>query len=313
LISRILTALRSEGILESDRTTEYLWAFVFRARVTILLSSRARRSLMYAIKMSDRRDFAPAYERMARAYRFLPEAVPEPLRLLRLGSHQLLVARGHHVHILENGLTPNDTERREILATVLEVLARLHGQTVERHERVDSEEFRGFLRTEIDAFEAAYGNPTLVGRLRAHCEALMERYPDLSFPVTAQHGDLAMANVGLLGGDPHEVMILDWDDYSEVSLPVYDLFTFVWSFVGQYFGDLYTSPERLRFVRDEMERYCATLGIPFGFAADLYPICITLYAKLQRRVAAGRRILGEDHAIEELTRYFDRTRNTILD
>lgn len=303
MIQTVVAALSRAGLLSSADPDAYRAIFVFRARVTVLLYDRRRLTPLYAVKISREETLSASFARMKRIYNMLPKAIPEPIGLLNVDTWQLQVTKAWHLDMLEHGLRPGARTRSTILEKVLTTLADLQGRSIAGQVEIDAS-FRDLVVSEISDFVRSYGDPELGEQLEAHTDRLLNTHAGAVLPVVPQHGDLTMINVGLVEGKPDRVMILDWDDYGELTLAPYDALTFVWSFVNQYFSGLYRMDRRCDFVSVIFSDYCRSMGISSRLAADLFPISIMLYAKLQRRVAEGRRIHGEEIAIAELRRYF---------
>ncbi len=137
----------------------------------------------------------------------------------------------------------------------------------------------------------------------------MERFFGKTIPVIPQHGDLVFYNIGLREGDIDKAIIIDWDAYGAVDLPMYDLFLFLRSFMNFFEKSLYTKSDLGKFVHDEFLLFCNAFGMDAHLTAEFYPICILLYSRL--RAGTGVRT-GQINALNDMRNFFNRRNHFFL-
>lgn len=105
------------------------------------------------------------------------------------------------------------------------------------------------------------------------------------FPVEeiSQHGDLYFDNILAKG---RRVYFLDWEDFGEIKLPGYDLFSLVFDVCGLQDGAVAQLEELIDSVAGKTVNYFRKLGIPSGVVEAL--ISFTLVQQYHRSWTLGR-------------------------
>jgi hypothetical protein len=181
-----------------------------------------------------------------------------------MGNHNALVTRAYDLELLINKRNFAMANRRKLLKKIFETITELQLRTGNGAGTFD----------------------------RTYCEEKI--FPRLDL--------LVFYNIGLREGNIEKAIIIDWDLYGAVDLPMYDLFLFLRSFMNFFEGSLYAKSDLGRFVHDGFLQYCNTFGLDARFTVELYPVCILLYSKL--RAGTGVRI-GQANALNELRNFFN--------
>jgi hypothetical protein len=311
VLTAILTRLHGDGLVPSSDVGDYAYTVVFRARITVILFTKRTCRPLYAIKISPRHDLESAFQHMKEVYRRTPDVVPEPLGLLTLGNHQLLVTRAYVLTSLEHAFSLHRRNKSLVFNTVLKTLLELNQQSVVSDETFDDVFRQQKLLSLVTEFLQAYGEDEMRQFLHQHIDR-MQRYSGSHLPAVPQHGDLTAVNIALINQRSDRVLFLDWDDYATISIPVYDTLTFIRSFVSHHYGSMYSPNKRLCFIKEAFSEFCENIGVKYDLAVDLYPICLILYARLRTPRAAATLGVAGVKAMTELRRFFEERERFIL-
>ena len=153
-----------------------------------------------------------------------------------------------------------------------------------------------YIAAPLDRFQAQFGRDALPARTREHLLARARAHLDLPISLTAEHGDLWLANLLLppKGG----IYVIDWEYFQPTALPGFDLLLFSTTYAlelpSRPFGwmrpdvalyDAYCRPNWLTpHMARLLRRGCAATGLPRTLLPVLLPV---MMARMALRRAGG--------------------------
>lgn len=250
------------ALAPSDRLPPF-WA---RMSGNLVLLVYPEDSPFYLVKVGIRTSLDREFRGLAIAHTAMPRNVPRPLGLTTHGSFQVLVTLGvHHVQfalrqgrggfrMLEDGM--------DALLTA--------GLSHFRASPSDSGvEVQDALREASDASGWA--------GWRAYWDHIRPLIAPL--PRILQHGDLAVTNIAVAGD---ELVFFDWEDFGLVDVIGFDLAVILLSI-----NDFDATRLHARLAAPTAEaalarRGCARLDMPINLFLELFPVYLSLFAKVKR-------------------------------
>jgi thiamine kinase-like enzyme len=111
-------------------------------------------------------------------------------------------------------------------------------------------------------------------------------------PLIWQHGDFHFANIFI---DGEKMKLLDWENFGEIELPMYDLFTFLSSRAGAELS----ADEFVRKFKKELENYATTFSVDRSLFEPFYKMHVILnyVKKIPLYESNDYRILGSEEII----------------
>ena len=275
-----------------------------------LYSKKEKKNILF-IKISDLRDFETIFNKMKIVYDKLPKVVPKPIIFFRLGKHQVLVTKTYDIELLTNKYNFNLRKRIMLLHSVIDNIKDLHLKTRDGHLVFD----KGFclknILPKVDGFFKRWKEKRLCEQFKLHMNKLSDYY-GLVIPSIPQHGDLVMSNTGMIDNKLDKIIFVDWDSYSEIKLPMYDILIFLKSFAECYYSSMYVDNKYISFIiNGVLTNYCDSFELDRNFVIELYPICLLLYALLRSKVDIGV-VMGQENAVIEMKRFFGNREKFIL-
>lgn len=142
------------------------------------------------------------YVSLQKAYHVLPEYIPYPHGLYQCGSHQLMITQGICHQPMIRGR--KDLTRQE-QTNLYSFFSRCHTYF----------QLSVPLNSMLELFE----------HTTPYIQSILPEI--LSYPGIAQHGDLALTNIGI---NKAGLVVFDWEDFGSVTFPLYDMTVFLCSF-----------------------------------------------------------------------------------
>ena len=228
---------------------------------------------------------AREFENLRAVRRAVPEVAPLPLFLDRVGGYGVLGMKAVH-----GGGVSGWAECRDRLPAVVDLLVRVHGALREMDGRED-----GLRRSVEDALQCLAGHKqdlrTWAAAARVS-EEVMAAVEKGRLPLIPQHGDFYLRNILFRG---REVFVIDWEDFGEVCVPGYDLFSLFLDFfvpwkaggTDRFFGDARLA----EVLRTATRAYFKALEVPLDLAGALLGFTVIrrfTYSEQMGRSASGR-------------------------
>ncbi|MBU1102654.1 aminoglycoside phosphotransferase family protein [Patescibacteria group bacterium] len=152
------------------------------------------------------------------------------------------------------------------LCKILELISLIHHRfalgEIEIDDSFIDEHISGPVNNFLDFYN--FRGTVLEGKATGIIEEF-QKNKGLKIPLILQHGDFHFANIFKEG---KKIKILDWENFAEISLPMYDLFTFLSSLRGE---DLPTD-EFLHLNGEEIKEYSEEFNIDEKLIKPIYQI-----------------------------------------
>lgn len=311
MIGSILKILKAKDIIKTSNLSDYEYYFNNRANINLFLYSNEEKKSLFFIKISNLRDLKITFDNMKIVYDKLPQIVPEPICFFKLNKYQVLVTKSYDIDLLTSKSYFNIKKRKMLLQNVVDNIKNLQSKTIEGKLKFDEEFCSKTILPKVDSFFKRWKEERLLQQeFKLYIRKLTDYY-GMIIPSIPQHGDLAMINTGLIEGKIDKIIFFDWDSYSELKLPIYDLLIFLRSFVSYYNESMYGDSKLNIFFNNIFTDYCNNFGLDRDFAIDLYPICLLLYGSLRFGVDTGI-VAGQKKAIIDMKQFFANRNNFIL-
>jgi aminoglycoside phosphotransferase (APT) family kinase protein len=206
------------------------------------------------------------FKNLVQVHQSAPAWVPKPLHFGAVGEYWALWMEGVPGSSFSggNGNTPR------VLRSLVEMLVSLH-RAVRNSGGSDPGRYQRMVVEPLDTV-ARFGTSASVRMGCANLAAESSAEWLNSLPVIPQHGDLCLGNLFLEGDRWY---VLDWESFSVIDLPFYDLLTLLYSMLRQS-GE---SPDRwdpalVKQVPGLIERYAAGLGLSRADVSRLLPLAL---------------------------------------
>lgn len=199
-ITQILFFLKNLGLLSSPQNCS--WQIRLTAPHCYSFLIYSDRLNFYQVKFKSNGSLLSEYVSLKLAYAAFPDQVPYPYDLHHIDGDDMLITKGISHKPMERNR--NDISSKE-----------------QRHL--------------VDFFQDCYYRFRMSHNLNSYMQLFKESDPYVSqilheiniLPGVAQHGDLALTNIGIV---KNGIIIFDWEDFGGVTLPFYDLTVFLCSF-----------------------------------------------------------------------------------
>ena len=251
------------ALAPSDRLPPF-WA---RMSGNLILMVYPKDSPFYLVKIGIRTSLDREFRALAIAHTAMPRNVPRPLGLTTQGSFQVLVTLGiHHEQLVlrrgRDGFRMLEDGMDALLGASLS-----HFQASPTDSAVNVQDA---LREASDAFDWT--------NWRAYWDHIRPLIAPL--PRILQHGDLAVTNIAIAGGD---VVFFDWEDFGLVDVIGFDLAVALLSL-----NDFDAVRLRARLAAPTtpeaalVRRGCARLNLSTHLFLELFPVYLSLFVKVKR-------------------------------
>lgn len=110
-----------------------------------------------------------------------------------------------------------------------------------------------------------------------------------ALPRILQHGDFAVNNIGIAGG---ELIFFDWEDFALVELPGFDLAVLLLSLNDFDVQRLIDRLQASSLERRLMRSGCARLGMTTDLFLTLFPAYLSLFARMKGMLGYGPEVAG---------------------
>lgn len=302
MISSILRILKDKNIIESPSVLDYTYSFNNRANINLFIYRKSERKPLFFMKISNLNDFKKTFNNMKMVYSKFPEILPEPICLFQLEKFQVLVMKPYDIELLITKPHFDAKEKMALLNGVIDNIKKLQLNTMNGCLTYDEHFCKDNILPAMNILFERWRDDKLLEQFKLYIGKLTKYY-GITFPSIPQHGDLSVVNIGLIDGRIDKMMFIDWDSYSEVKLPMYDLLIFLESFVD-FYGENYDNSELTAYIKKEvLSNYCKTVGLDLSFVIDLYGACRLLVAK-SKCVDTGV-FVGQEIAFGKLRRVFE--------
>lgn len=302
MIEHILDILKEKNAVEASDLSDYEYYFNNRANINLFLYSKKEKKPLLFIKMSDLRNFESSFNRMKIIYDLCPRIIPEPVCCFNLNNYSVLVTRAYDINLLISNPGLNDKKIKILLHNIVDNITELHLKTVQGQIQFNDEFCQKSIVPVMDDFFKKWSDDSLLQEFKSYLKRL-SGYSGISIPSIPQHGDLVIYNTGFINGRVDNIVFVDWDSYSDITLPVYDILIFLNSFVAFYGKDIYADSEFHNYARGVFNNYCSVIGIDREFAMDLYPLCLLLFAGTKADIGI---FSGQESALRRIKRFFVR-------
>ena len=250
------------ALAPSDR----LPPFCARMSGNLVLMVYPKDSTFYLVKIGIRTSLDREFRGLAIAHAAMPRNVPRPLGLTTQGSFQVLVTLGLHHRPLALRRGRDEFRMLEDGIDALLAAGLSHFQASPTDPGVNVQDA---LREASDAFDGA--------DWRAYWDHIRPLIAPL--PRILQHGDLAVTNIAIAGGD---VVFFDWEDFGLVDVIGFDLAVVLLSL-----NDFDAVRLRARLAAPTAEaalvrRGCARLNLSTDLFLELFPLYLSLFVKVKR-------------------------------
>lgn len=299
MILSILNALKEKNIIEFHNISDYEYYFNNRANINMFLYDKKNVESLLFLKISDLRDFREIYEKMTMIYNKVPKIIPEPIDFFHIKKFNVLVTKAYKFDLLINKSRLNNNKRKKVVENVVENIKKLQSKTIEKYIEFDENFCKSNIFPKLTKLFNRWQDDELLYEFENYINKLSIYY-GMKFPCIPQHGDLVMYNTGLIDGKIDQIFFIDWDSYSEIKLPMYDLLIFVSTFVKFYGEDMYTDSDLNRHINVLFTEYCDALFLDRQFVLDLYPICFLLFASLKADIGI---FTGQEFALKEIKQF----------
>lgn len=301
MIGSILEILKNKNIIESPNFLNYTYSFNNRANINLFLYRKRERKPLLFIKISNLNDLEKTFNNMKMVHSKFPQILPEPICFFKLEKYQVLVMKPYDIELLITKPHFNAKEKMALLNGVIDNIKELQLRTMNGCLKYDENFYQDNILPAMNILFERWRDEKLFRQLKLYMRKLTKYY-GITFPFIPQHGDLTVVNIGLIDGRIDKIMFIDWDSYSEVKLPMYDLLIFLESFVD-FYGENNNESEITAYIKKEVfSNYCGAIGLDVNFVIDLYGVCRLLVAK-SKFVDTGV-FVGQEIAFKKLKRVF---------
>jgi thiamine kinase-like enzyme len=222
------------------------------------------------LKVTRNTSLSKEYKNLTVINQLCPDITPKPY-----GFHEV---NGYFV-LIEDFIVGKKIfrfrRRMQLIDQAFDALIKLHKTLRGEDFILDDAQFDKLLRSPVQEFNAQ--NTSTI--FTSQCDRLLrilENYKNTLFPRIPQHGDFSFVNVLF---ERQGVKIIDWEDFGEIILPLYDVFTLINSlyFDLRLFSN-YTNnnPINILFNR-KIREYCNTFNIHPKLVSLLYPISLVIF------------------------------------
>lgn len=228
----------------------------------------------YAVKVAVQGGLDREYRGLSMAHAAMPLNVPRPVGLTSHRSFPVLVICGI---------------RHKTLASIRGAM------------RVFESGINKFIATSARAFVVQQSETSIDLREAIEYTSKLVTWPDWdaywnriapdveALPCICQHGDLAVNNIGVAGG---ELIFFDWEDFGHVDLPGFDLAVLLLSLndfdMQRLIGRLQAPCMELRLVQNS----CACLGMTTDLFLTLFPAYLSLFARMKGMLGYAPEVAG---------------------
>ncbi|MFO1257178.1 MAG: hypothetical protein U1E78_01970 [Gammaproteobacteria bacterium] len=220
------------------------------------------------------------YISLQKAYSIFPEYVPSPYGLFQCGADQLMVTQGVAHQPMARGR--HDLSRQE------------QYQLFEFFTR-----YNHYFQLSVSVSSML----SLFEETTPYIKSILAEI--LRYPGIAQHGDLALTNVG---HTPSGLVIFDWEDFGGVTFPFYDMTVFLCSFydfkVDVIFEVLNSKNRMQSFIKEVLKE----AGISLLTYKRWIPVHLALFSIMKSKLGYSREIAelslnASDTAIRQLNNW----------
>ena len=231
-------------------------------------------------KVRESADAEAEFAALQLAHETMPEVVPRPLALQRVGHTYLMLIEGvAHVPLVNHAVERRGAELAQVMRRFIDGAA---ARFVLTDEREPHSATIARMTDDLDEPEAEVLRQVMDG---LDLEGL-DRLPHVS-----QHGDLVLNNFGCA---KRGMIIFDWEDFGRVTLPGFDVALMICSCLRHDMARI----ERLfetgqpRHMAEILSHFCAG-EIDRGLFRRLLPIYYGAFQNLKRSLGYGDEIIGK--------------------
>lgn len=265
--------------------------------IIVLLFRNQEKTPFLVVKISRREDLVSReFNAIKEIQSILPQIVPEPYFMTQIDSYYGMVVSYVQGKKISDGTPAKEEKTLKIVDLLVELHLRLY-----KGRSLNEDELKAFVIHQIDKLATLPSAERFV-EPRTHLKkALQEMSGKKLLPRIPQHGDFCFNNLLI---KEEQIVIIDWENYGQVCLPLYDLCTLFFAYREERFCLLPEDGATRSLFATSIRKYCSDFNLNRDSVHLLVPLFFIYFFFLRQSDNLACNSKSEENLLLEELRYY---------